>query len=751
MILNSPYITGSITVTGNANVQGTLTVTGSLSGTATSASYAYTASSAINATSASYAYTASSAINAFSASKAISSSYADTASYANNLTVMGNLTVFGTQSVQYITSSQLNVANNIINVNVGTPGVRFGGLSVYDSGSQVGATGSLFWDSQNNNWVYQQVTGSTYTGGMLISGPRNTGGLGNEAGTTSGSLMKGQGGDHVTSSAIFEDGYKATFYGTSLVVSSSGFVGIGISTPSTLLSLGAAALAQKFLLWDNNDNNKYGLGIQNYEFRQFTPSNASITFGQVSTSDGSTFIERLRITGSKVGIGTNNPTHPLTVSGSIKSFGNQVDLILNSTSASEYSRLSFEENGTDKAQVQYINSTFGSPRQGRLEMANASSGGQGIAFITALGSYTSPQMFISTAGNVGIGTTSPSGIFQAGVANSGIYFDTSTQYTPKIIAAGTISDIQIQSVGNGGNVYINAPGTTSLINFQVNGAERMRIASTGNVGIGSTNPSYKLDIGGTSAAVLGFSSTGASSYSEIYFNRNTTTTMGYIGVGVNSTVSAAGDDFVIQNSLSSGNIVFRSNSGTMAERMRITAAGQILIHSTAYNSCIVGQLFGNDGDTYFTTNSTPVLYLNRVSTDGILLYFQKGCVQTGYISTNTYSLPSDLNFKKNISNLDLGLNLITKLRPVSYNHKIDDTDAALSTGFIAQELEQSLTELGVEKNKYYILQHKPNEDKSESEYWMDYTKIIPVLTKAIQELKATNDDLQAQINELKER
>jgi hypothetical protein len=89
-------------------------------------------------------------------------------------------------------------------------------------------------------------------------------------------------------------------------------------------------------------------------------------------------------------------------------------------------------------------------------------------------------------GSVGVGTCSPSGLFQVGVCNSGIYFDTSLQYTPKIIAAGTISDIQIQSVGNGGNVYLNAPGTTSLINFQVNGAERMRITNGGNVLIGTT-------------------------------------------------------------------------------------------------------------------------------------------------------------------------------------------------------------------------------------------------------------------------
>jgi hypothetical protein len=95
--------------------------------------------------------------------------------------------------------------------------------------------------------------------------------------------------------------------------------------------------------------------------------------------------------------------------------------------------------------------------------------------------------------------------------------------------------------------------------------------------------------------------------------------------------------------------------------------------------------------------------------------------------------------------VDLGLNLVTKLRPVSYNHKIDDDDAKLSTGFIAQEMEQSLTELGVNKNEYYILQHKPNEDPFESQYWLDYTKMIPVLTKAIQEQQTLITALQEKL------
>ena len=128
--------------------------------------------------------------------------------FSGSMFIKGNLTIYGTQSVAYITSSQLNIATNVITVNTATPSVRFGGLNVYDSGSTgTGATGSLFWDSQNNGWVYQRESGSTYSGGMLISGPRRGSGtnLGDEQGTTACMVMVGQGGDHITSSLIYHD------------------------------------------------------------------------------------------------------------------------------------------------------------------------------------------------------------------------------------------------------------------------------------------------------------------------------------------------------------------------------------------------------------------------------------------------------------------------------------------------------------------------------------------------------------------
>ena len=121
--------------------------------------------------------------------------------YISGTLYLNNVTVFGTQSVAYISSSQLNIGTNIITVNTDTPSVRFGGLAVYDSGS-TGLTGSMLWDSQANHWVYSNPSGSNYSGGMLISGPR-TAALGSETGTTSCMLLAGQGGDHLTSSMIY--------------------------------------------------------------------------------------------------------------------------------------------------------------------------------------------------------------------------------------------------------------------------------------------------------------------------------------------------------------------------------------------------------------------------------------------------------------------------------------------------------------------------------------------------------------------
>ena len=83
-----------------------------------------------------------------------------------------------------------------------------------------------------------------------------------------------------------------------LRITSDGRIGINQDTPRALLSLGPDLAAQKMLLYDNDGgtNEKYGVGIQSNELRQFAGGSAILSFGHISSSDGSTYSEKLRIT-----------------------------------------------------------------------------------------------------------------------------------------------------------------------------------------------------------------------------------------------------------------------------------------------------------------------------------------------------------------------------------------------------------------------------------------------------------------------
>ena len=168
--------------------------------------------------------------------------------FNGNQTIIGNLQVFGTASYNYVTASQLDVGTEWISVNVAEPGERFGGLKVYDSGSvSHQATASLAWDSLHNHWVYQNASGSTYNGAMLISGPRNTGSLGDEPELTRWFVTRGDGGDHINSTQIFSSGSVHQITG-SLTITNNLFVSNSINSQTRNLYSTNGAVSVD---WDN--------------------------------------------------------------------------------------------------------------------------------------------------------------------------------------------------------------------------------------------------------------------------------------------------------------------------------------------------------------------------------------------------------------------------------------------------------------------------------------------------------------------
>jgi hypothetical protein len=183
------YLTSAFSVDGTTLSTGGFT--GSLQGTS---SWAENSKTLNGLDSSSFAVTGS---NIFKASQVISGS----------ITITNDLIVLGSSSIQYITSSQLDISDNIISVNAFNPSIRFGGLSVIDSGSSPRVSGSLLFDSTNNNWLTVHQ-GTTTTSSIVITGPETYGDLGNETRLTQYKLTKATStsGDHIGDSNISDNG-----------------------------------------------------------------------------------------------------------------------------------------------------------------------------------------------------------------------------------------------------------------------------------------------------------------------------------------------------------------------------------------------------------------------------------------------------------------------------------------------------------------------------------------------------------------
>ena len=262
MIIYSPEISGSVTISGSLTIQGAATLTASL---ATSASYALTASYALNGggtTIDTGSLVTTSSFNSFTSSiNNKTGSFLTTGSSGTSQTINGsliinqNLTVLGSSSILYVTSSQLNIGTNIITVNANAPAVRYGGLAVIDSGSSPQRSGSILFDSTNNQWIFvHQNAGVAVTSSVFIQGPQTFNNVGSETTLTTNKIPKATGGDlgeHIGDSNITDNGTTIQL-GTntqitgSLIVTNSMVIGSTSLGPSeNTLTLGARDSVQE--------------------------------------------------------------------------------------------------------------------------------------------------------------------------------------------------------------------------------------------------------------------------------------------------------------------------------------------------------------------------------------------------------------------------------------------------------------------------------------------------------------------------
>ena len=393
-------------------------------------------------------------------------------------------------------------------------------------------------------------------------------------------------------------------------------------------------------------------------------------------------------TSGKVGIGTTSPFSKLHVgsrgSASVLSYGSSSDGIV-----FDFYNLA----GSPYTRYANIVSSSSDTSESRLGLWTQAASGTSSQKLTILGD-----------GNVGIGTTSPEArlsVLQSAVDGNALVLPMASGTTD-----GNFTSIRgkygvgneycrgevrfgVESNAIGSGFLAFATGTNTA-------TERLRIAASGNVGIGTTSPSKNLHIYDASGgATLKIESNTANSYdsskiellggnnstSEILLGDAISATVGRIiyrhignslafdvnsseaaridsngklGIGTTSPstplhIAASvptitlGDTDVSTLATISGNGGYlnldahtgqtvRFSVGT-SEKVRIDSSGNLLVGKTAVGTGTVGAELRTNGFNAFVRSGAEVMNINRLSSDGTIIDFRKDSVSVGSIGT----------------------------------------------------------------------------------------------------------------------
>jgi hypothetical protein len=281
---------------------------------------------------------------------------------------------------------------------------------------------------------------------------------------------------------------------------------------------------------------------------------------------------------------------------------------------------------------------------------------------------------------------------------------------------------------NSGNFTMNGVGSQSSYNTGI-GANTLGNLTTGyeNSALGQT--SMNSNSTGFENSAFGCFSLGSNSsgYQNSSFGRRS----------MNNNQSG------IQNSAFGWNALYGNSTGFQNTAI---GGGSLLSNNGNYNTA-VGY---NSGSTITTGANLTCIGIDAAPTTPTALNqvtLGNTFVTSLRCNVQTITSLSDARDKKNITELSLGLDFITKLHPRQFNWDkrewYDDNVSDGSkmkeeptAGFIAQELDEVQTTAGAD---WLNLVLKDNPDKWEA----TYGNLLPVMVKAIQELKAENDKLKS--------
>lgn len=318
-------------------------------------------------------------------------------------------------------------------------------------------------------------------------------------------------------------------------------------------------------------------------------------------------------------------------------------------------------------------------------------------------------------------------------------------------SANTPTAAQIAGIDSGSSsgqlaLYTTASGTST---------ERVRVDASGNVGIGTSSPTYRLHV-----ANSGFPAVGV-------FRDLDVTSVGTAGQGIelgarNGATFTPGASIVgdLDNPATTGVLRFLTrSSSTLSERARITSSGNLLVNATAavtnVQEAIGAIALGSTGPAASFKNSAGATaaaiecWNSATSGDNRFITFTTdGYVTRGSITYNragglvAYNTTSDYRAKTVNGLVQNALSKVALLKPSTGRMNGAEQDIDF---FVAHEL-QEVVPSAVTGDKDAVM-----EDGSPNYQMVDKSALIPLLTAAIQEQQAIIQTLTDRITALENK
>ncbi len=385
------------------------------------------------------------------------------------------------------------------------------------------------------------------------------------------------------------------------------------------------------------------------------------------------------------------------------------------------------------------------------------------------------ELYNNNSGNVGIGTSSPDAkldvagrIWQSSVGNSvflGRQAGNSDDLSNNInvflgYQAGYVNSTGENNIAIGGQSLLS--NTSGSKNIAI-GSASLWFNSNAQDNISIGHSSCANNIGGDHNTVMGTWAFKA------FQNSNDNTAIGYNAIGDLEPIPWALGSYTGERLTAVGyESLFNNQDG-----IRNTGVGYKALYEnkSGDGNTAIGYNAGPTADNLSNTgaygNGTVPTASNRIHLGNTSVSWIGGQVN--------WSVYSDERFKTNVNENVAGLDFIMNLRPVTYQWNVDKLDDYIGTpedlynskslfeakakmesnvytGFLAQEVEQAANSSG------FTFSGITMPENETSPYSLSYAEFVVPLVKAVQEqqemineLKLQNDDLQSQINALKEK